>query len=91
MDGIDATFIGPMDLSMSMGYRGKPFHPEVVKAKNKVLEACEAAGVAPGIAFVKDIDNLNELMQKGFWFIDIGFDINFLKMGCSETLKKIRS
>lgn len=90
VEGIDATFIGPMDLSMSMGYRGQPYHPEVVKAEDKVLEACKASGVAPGIAFGRNIEHLNELIEKGFRFIGIGSDIQFLQTGCSETLNKIK-
>ena len=32
VDGIDGVFIGPADLAASMGYRGKPGHPEVQAA-----------------------------------------------------------
>jgi len=91
VEGVDTTFIGPSDLSMSLGYRGKPYHPEVIKAEEKVLKACKSAGVAPGIAFGRDIAQLNELIQKGFTFIGIGSDTGFLRYGCQETLKKIRS
>lgn len=90
VEGIDATFIGPMDLSMSMGYRGQPYHPEIIKAEEKVLEACRSSGVAPGIAFGRSIDHLNELIEKGFKFIGIGSDTEFLQRGCRETLNKIK-
>ncbi|MFQ6053878.1 MAG: HpcH/HpaI aldolase/citrate lyase family protein, partial [Candidatus Bathyarchaeia archaeon] len=69
VEGVDATFIGPSDLSASLGYRGKYFHPEVVKAMDQVLEACEAAGIAPGIAFGRGVDHLNSLIEQGFRFI----------------------
>ncbi|MEM3056508.1 MAG: aldolase/citrate lyase family protein [Candidatus Bathyarchaeia archaeon] len=90
VEGVDATFIGPMDLSMSMGYRGKPFHPDVVKAMERVLEACIASGVAPGIAFARGVEHINELIERGFRFVGIGSDSGLLAMGCSETLKRIR-
>jgi 2-keto-3-deoxy-L-rhamnonate aldolase RhmA len=90
VEGVDATFIGPMDLSMSMGYRGKPFHPDVVKAMERVLEACIAAGVAPGIAFARDVEHINELIGRGFRFIGIGSDSGLLATGCTETLRRIR-
>lgn len=90
VDGVDATFIGPSDLSMSMGYRGKSFHPEVVKAMDRVLEASRASGVAPGIAYARDLDHCNRLIEQGFRFIGVGSDTGFLSRGCEETLKKIR-
>ncbi len=90
VEGVDATFIGPMDLSISMGYRGKPFHPEVIKAMERVLEACASSGVAPGIAFARGVEHINELIGKGFRFIGIGSDSGLLATGCSETLKRIR-
>jgi 2-keto-3-deoxy-L-rhamnonate aldolase RhmA len=90
VEGIDATFIGPSDLSASMGHRGDYFHTEVVKAMTKVVEACETAGVAPGIAFGTDVDHVNSLIEDGFRFIGIGSDTGFLSAGCRETLRKIR-
>ena len=90
VEGVDATFIGPMDLSASMGFRGEPFHPKVVEQMDKVLDACEAAGVAPGIAFGANIDHINQLISKGFRFIGVGIDINFLQRGCEATLSKIK-
>lgn len=90
VEGVDVTFIGPMDLSASLGYRGKPFHPEVVKAMDRILEACNASGVAPGIAFGRGVNHLNSLIERGFRFIGIGSDIGLLSTGCKETLKKIK-
>lgn len=90
VEGVDATFIGPSDLSASMGYRGKAFHPEVVKAMDKVLEACKASNVAPGIAYGRGVDHLNRLIEQGFRFIGIGSDTGLLSTGCKEHLKKIK-
>lgn len=90
VEGVDATLIGPTDLSASMGYRGSYFHPEVIKAIDKILKACKDAGVAPGIAFGRDMDHVNSLIQQGFRFSGIGSDTSFLSTGCKETLKKIK-
>jgi len=90
VDGVDATFIGPMDLSASMGLLGKPFAPEVVLAMDKVLNACKKAGIAPGIAFGSGIDHINELIARGFRFVGVGGDTSFLLRGCREALKQIK-
>lgn len=46
--GIDAAFIGPNDLSFSMGHSGNFNHPDVQKAMIEAIRKIAAAGVAPG-------------------------------------------
>ncbi len=89
VEGVDATFIGPSDLSASMGYRGQFWHPKVVKAMERVLEACQDSKVAPGIAFGKNIDHCGELMQQGWRFLCVGSDTGFLNAGTKWSLGKI--
>ena len=50
MDGVDSVFIGPSDLSASMGYLGQPGHPEVQAAIAQALRDITALGKAPGTA-----------------------------------------
>ena len=90
VDGIDGTLIGPTDLSISMGLTGKPFHPKVVEAMEKVLDACREAGVAPGIAYTLSNEHTKELIAKGFRFIGIGSDVGFLLKGCKDALRAIK-
>lgn len=47
--GVDVVFIGPTDLSVSMGYAGQPGHPEVVRTIEACVAKIAASGVAPGI------------------------------------------
>jgi 4-hydroxy-2-oxoheptanedioate aldolase len=49
VDGIDVFFIGPSDLSQSMGYPGNPKAPPVAKAIEQTLARIVAAGHAPGM------------------------------------------
>src|SRR6201996_6137423 len=49
VDGIDAVFVGPSDLSASYGHLGNPNHPEVQQAIAHVLERAKAAGKPSGI------------------------------------------
>ena len=87
VEGVDATFIGPSDLSASMGVRGQFWHPEVVKEMGKVVEACDAAGVAPGIAFGRDLEHRNELIEQGFRFIGVGGDSRRHFAGAVRTIR----
>jgi 2-keto-3-deoxy-L-rhamnonate aldolase RhmA len=49
VDEIDVFFIGPSDLSQSMGYPGNPHAPPVAAAIKETLAAIRAAGKAPGM------------------------------------------
>jgi len=91
VEGVDATFIGPSDLSASMGYRGQFWHPEVVKTMDRVLKACKASKVAPGIAFGKNAEHCRELIDKGYRFIGVGSDTGFMASGIAETLKRVKA
>jgi len=46
--GIDVLFIGPSDLSQSLGHPGRPDHPEVQAAIRRIIESGRRAGVAVG-------------------------------------------
>ena len=96
VEGIDATWLGPADLSASMGLRGQFFHPKVLKAMERMVEACIDAGVAPGIAAGAGvqkfgIDYVNQLIEQGFQFINIGLDMYVLELGCKAFLDKVKS
>jgi 2-keto-3-deoxy-L-rhamnonate aldolase RhmA len=54
VDGIDVFFIGPSDLSQSMGYPGNPRAEPVAKAIETVLQKIIAAGKTPGMPATTD-------------------------------------
>jgi 4-hydroxy-2-oxoheptanedioate aldolase len=45
VDGVDALFVGPADLSTALGHPGEPGHPDVIAAMEQVRRAAEAAGI----------------------------------------------
>jgi 2-keto-3-deoxy-L-rhamnonate aldolase RhmA len=89
VEGIDATWIGPADLSLSMGVRVENAHsdPEVIKAMDRVVEACDKAGVAPGIAAGGSADFIRNLIDRGFRFILAQGDMGLLQLGCDNYVK----
>lgn len=46
VEGVDGVFIGPMDLSASMGYRGDPGHPDVQSAIEDAITRIKQIGRA---------------------------------------------
>ncbi|EDL65583.1 HpcH/HpaI aldolase family protein [Bacillus sp. SG-1] len=49
VEGIDIVYIGPTDLSVSMGYGGRVDHPEVLKSIDKIYKVAKEHGVKVGI------------------------------------------
>ena len=49
VDGVDVIFIGPTDLSHSLGHVGNPSHPEVQTAMQRIAEVVTASDKALGI------------------------------------------
>jgi 2-keto-3-deoxy-L-rhamnonate aldolase RhmA len=86
--GIDGTYIGPYDLSMSLGIPGQLNHPEVVNAKKRVLDATLKKGLIAGIHCVHPntaVLDSKLAIEQGYRFIAIGTDILFL----GDTAKSI--
>lgn len=65
--GIAALFIGPNDLSTSLGYSGQPAHPETERAIQAVLAVAKEAGVPCGILVNKG--DVEQRVREGFRFL----------------------
>lgn len=44
LDGVDGIFVGPFDLSISMGLPGQFDHPDFTAAVDRIVKACHNAG-----------------------------------------------
>jgi 4-hydroxy-2-oxoheptanedioate aldolase len=73
VEGVDVLFIGPLDLSVSMGMADSYEHPDFLMALDQVAEACKAHGKAAGI-LVPKLDYLESWIAKGFTFLVVGSD-----------------
>lgn len=84
VDGIDAVFVGPSDLSASMGLLGQQTHADVVAAVEKVFAAVKAAGKPVGVnAF--DPAAADAYVAGGADFVAVGADVALLARA-SEAL-----
>ena len=71
IDGVDVLFVGPADLSHSLGVPGQFEHDRYRSAIDTVIGACAAHGKAAGI-LVYDPAVVPALRGQGFRFIGIG-------------------
>ncbi len=67
VEGVDVFFIGPSDLSQSMGFPGNPKAPAVAAAISETLAHIRAAGKTPGMPATAD--SLAEVISGGSRYI----------------------
>jgi 2-dehydro-3-deoxyglucarate aldolase/4-hydroxy-2-oxoheptanedioate aldolase len=87
--GIDAVFVGPYDLSASMGKPGRINDPEVQAAMGKVRQAALKAGVRLGI-YCADGDSARSFLQQGYTLIGLSTDLNHLVASAAAALSAAR-
>lgn len=80
VEGVDGVFIGPADLSASMGHRGNPGHPEVQAAIEDAIVRIQKAGKAAGILSA-DEQLARRYIELGAAFVAVGVDTTVLMRG----------
>lgn len=84
-DGVDVLFVGPADLSHSLGVPGRFSEQRYQDALKRVVDACRAHGKAPGI-LLYDHATFRPHLELGFTFLGIGADISFVNDGVKAAL-----
>lgn len=87
IDGIDAYFIGPVDLAKSMGHRGDFRAPAVQSVMDEVIERTRAAGRHAGI--LVDRDTASDYVRKGVRFLYTHLN-DFIATGADDFSSRIK-
>ncbi|APC19642.1 2,4-dihydroxyhept-2-ene-1,7-dioic acid aldolase (plasmid) [Pseudomonas frederiksbergensis] len=80
VEGVDGVFIGPADLSASMGHRGNPGHPVVQAAIEDAIVRIHKTGKAAGILSA-DQTLARRYIELGAKFVAVGVDTTVLMRG----------
>jgi 4-hydroxy-2-oxoheptanedioate aldolase len=90
VDDIDVIFIGPTDLSHSLGVPGQPQHPDVQAAMQKITDLVLASdkNIALGI-MVPNIEGAQQWAERGARYISISFE-SVLRPAALSYLKAVR-
>lgn len=92
LDDIDGTFIGPYDLSGSMGKPGKFDDDDVKSVLNRYEEIARKYDKLIGFHVVPlEYKLVQEKINQGYNFIAFGFDALFLGQNCREQMKRIKT
>jgi 4-hydroxy-2-oxoheptanedioate aldolase len=89
VDGVHGVFIGPADLSASMGHLGNPGHPDVQAAIHDAIARILAAGKAPGILAV-DEAMARRYIDRGARFVAVGVDATILARALRALASKFK-
>lgn len=90
LDGVDVLFIGPSDLSMSLGNFGQFDHPLFKDAVKKTIHAARKAGKATGI-LLGDPGDFKMYHEMGITMIACGSDATFVASGARTMVQKLKA
>lgn len=90
LDGVDVLFIGPSDLTMSLGIFGQFDHPRYLDALNAITAAATKAGKATGILLF-DPKDYETYYNMGIRFMACGSDATFVAQGAKHMAKALNS
>lgn len=90
VEGVDGVFIGPADLSASMGYVGQLTHPKVLAAIEVAMARINRAGKAAGILTTNEA-LAKHYLELGALFVAVGLDTGLLAKHTSALAGRFKS
>jgi len=86
--GYDIIFIGPYDLSQSLGVTGQVTHPKVEEKMRQIVAACKERGVAVG-TFSDSTENARKWRDAGVQYLSYSVDVGIFYEACLQKRKEI--
>ena len=87
--GVDALFIGPADLSATMGLPGQTLHPQVVDRMTQAARRAAELGMAIGTVGTT-AQAVAQYRAAGFSFVALSADLGLLMQGAQAALRALR-
>ena len=91
-EGLTGIYIGPSDLSISMGFNPglDRVEPEMISAINKIYDACKNNKIKVGIHCLST-SYLKEKLSNGYDLATLASDVRIYAEGLSNRIKEARS
>ncbi len=90
VSGLDAVFIGPHDLSISLNLPEQYDHPVFEDAVKTIIGSCRAKNLSVGIHFSLEPERQIRWMKEGVNIVIHSSDMALFSQRLSEDLKKIK-
>lgn len=92
IDGVDGLFVGPYDMSSSMGIAGQLDHPELIAAVDRVIAAARQAGKHAGFHAVPvDVKNALSFFDRGATLLAYSADVFMVRQCADEFIQAART
>ena len=89
LPGVDVLFMGPYDLTLSLGIVEQFDNPIFWNAVDRVIAACRVAGIATGIQ-TSNMSLLREARKRGARFLLYGSDVAILFAGYKQAMSELK-
>jgi 2-keto-3-deoxy-L-rhamnonate aldolase RhmA len=90
VEGVDALYIGPFDLCMSLGLQPGKLHLELVAIYKRINKVARNNGIATAID-VGSLDFIDPYRELGFSLFTYGLDVQFLIDGSRQVAKTFKA
>ena len=90
VEDIDVIFIGPYDLSQSLGIPGEIDNPKLTREIEKLVEKCRKEQKHTGI-YADDVAKAKHYKSLGIKYIAVSVDVNLLGQKCFELANQLNS
>ena len=88
VEGIDGVFVGPYDLSGSLGIPGKLDDPKMLEALERINQACDRHNVPAGVHITSaELDRVERAIAGGFRILALGVDTQLLYHAMHDFLR----
>lgn len=90
VEGIDILFIGPYDLSQSMGVPGQVDHPSVIGQMEIIVNKARKRGMVVG-TFTDTLESAAMWRNAGIQYISYAVDMAIFMDACKELIKQLHA
>ena len=87
VQGIDAVFVGPYDLSQSLGIPGQITHPDVIEQMQRIVDCAKTKHITTG-TFIDKIENIELWRNAGVRYLSYSVDIGIFTEACKGIIGK---
>ena len=90
VEGFDIIFIGPYDLSQSLGVPGEVDHPLVVEKMEQIIKKCNERGITVG-NFTNSKEDAARWIKLGIRYVSYSVDIGIYYDSCKKILNNLKN
>ncbi len=89
VDGVDVIFVGPLDLTTSLGVQSQLDHPKTIESLDKIGKAARDEGKTLGV-LVGDTQRAMQFKERGYRLIGVSSDMVLLNTSARELVGNLR-